>query len=291
MEWTENLKRAIAYMETHLLEEIDIEQVAAAVYVSPFYFQRGFSLMTGYSVGEYIRGRRLYLAALDALTGKDKVIDLAYRYGYQTPESFTRAFCRFHGVSPLQIRGDATKITVFLPLTVNVTIQGGNAMDYTVEKVDAIQVIGESRKFDAENAYQTVPLFWADYNKRCTSGGNPPAYQKAIEDNQIGEFGICIDGEPGDKQFRYMIAGRYQGGPVPEGMELYTLPALTWAKFRCVGPMPGALQSVNTKIFKEWLPGNPDYEVSAWLNVEWYEMGDTTAPDYESAIWIPVKHK
>lgn len=291
MEWTENLKRAIAYMETHLLEEIDIEQVAAAVYVSPFYFQRGFSLMTGYSVGEYIRGRRLYLAALDALTGKDKVIDLAYRYGYQTPESFTRAFCRFHGVSPLQIRGDTTKITVFLPLTVNVTIQGGNAMDYTVEKVDAIQVIGESRKFDAENAYQTLPLFWADYNKRCTSGANPPAYQKAIEDNQIGEFGICIDGEPGDKQFRYMIAGRYQGGPVPEGMELYTLPALTWAKFRCVGPMPGALQCVNTKIFKEWLPGNPDYEVSAWLNVEWYEMGDTTAPDYESAIWIPVKHK
>lgn len=113
MEWTESLKRSINFMENHLLEDISPDDVAAEVHISSFYLQKGFSIMTGYSIGEYIRYRRLYLAALDVIAGSAKVIDLAYRYGYDTPESFTKAFSRFHGVSPAQMKRTSNKIHTF----------------------------------------------------------------------------------------------------------------------------------------------------------------------------------
>lgn len=291
MEWTQSLKLTISYIESHLLTEMTIQEIADTVCLSPFYFQKGFRIMTGYSVGEYIRQRRLYLAALESLSGQEKVIDLAYKYGYQTPESFTKAFIRFHGVSPAQLRGNASKIKVFLPLKITVTIQGGNDMDFTVQHMDPVQVIGFEKSFSEDSSYKEIPQFWSAFSEKCTSKSNSSEVQQVIDSCMVGEFGICIDDLNDGKQFRYMIAGTYKGGPVPDGMQLYTLPAGSWAKFRCVGPMPGALQSVNTEIFKNWLPGNPDYEIAQGISVEWYSLGEMSSPDYESEIWIPVKEK
>lgn len=133
MEWVETLKRTITFLEDHLLEESAAEEAARMAAVSPFYLQRGFKLVTGCSMGEYIRNRRLYLAGLDAIAGRGKVIDLAYRYGYETPESLSKAFSRFHGVSPAQLRRNPEKITPFLPLKITLSIQGGQGMDYKAE--------------------------------------------------------------------------------------------------------------------------------------------------------------
>ena len=113
--------------------------------------------------------------------------------------------------------------------------------------------------------------------------------EKAICENGIGRFGVCID-DLGANRFKYMIAGRYKGGPVPEGMKLFTFPKLEWAKFKCFGPLPTALQDLNTKIFREWLPGNAEYEMSAGFNIEYYTKGEN-GPDYESGIWFPIKKK
>lgn len=291
MEWTQSLKRAIDYMEEHLLEDIHAGDVADTVFMSPYYFQKGFKIMTGYTVGEYIRGRRLYLAALDVARGKEKIIDIALRYGYDTPESFTKAFSRFHRVSPIQMQGDIQKIKVFLPLTISISIQGGTNMDYAVEKMDKMTVIGFDKRFSFESSYQDIPKFWDEYCEKYCQNRAKEDVQKAVEECNIGEFGVCIDDEKDETGFHYMIAGRYDGRDVPRGMTVYEIPALTWAKFRCVGPMPGALQSVNTKIFKEWLPGNPTYEIAKPINIEWYSMGDLQSTDYESGIWIPVKEK
>lgn len=291
MEWIGSLKLAINYMEKHLVENISAEEVAEAVYMSPFYFQKGFKIMTGYSVGEYIRYRRLYMAALEAIAGNEKIIDLAYKYGYDTPESFTKAFSRFHGVSPKQMQGDAKKIKIFLPLRINVSVKGGNDMDFVVEKMEGMKVIGYERSFTYETAYQEIPKFWSEFCANCMDGKNSEEIQDVIEECMIGEFGICIDENSKEKECFYMIAGKYNGGKVPEGMKVFELPALEWAKFKCTGPMPGALQAVNTQIFKEWLPGNPDYEIATGMNIEWYSKGDISAIDYESEIWIPVKKK
>lgn len=301
MEWITSLRRAVDYMEAHLLENISVADVAEEVHISAFYLQKGFKFMTGYSVSEYVRYRRLYLAALDALTGQEKVIDIAYKYGYDTPESFTKAFSRFHGVSPSQIRKDASRIQTFLPLKINVSIGGGNAMDFVVEKVENFQVIGFEREIPLESSYEDAPRFWDDFKEKYghllegkRKGRKPEGeVETAICNYRIGEYGICIDDEEKAKEgvFRYMIAGAYHGGTVPEGMSVFTFPDMEWAIFRCCGKMPVALQDVNTKIYKEWLPGNPDYERAMGADVEWYENGDVNAADYRSEIWIPVKRK
>ena len=296
MEWLTCVRTAIDYMEKHLEDDIGVQDVAERVYLSPFFLQRGFSLMTGCGIGEYIRSRRLYQAALDLRNTDEKVIDIALKYGYETPESFTKAFTRFHGATPTQVRSGAPA-NVFLPLTVNISIQGGNRMNYKITHMFPFKVIGFQREFDYETAYAQIPAFWDEICEKYAANvyaGNPPAnaYEKALVENCIGEYGVCIDDIGGGK-FRYLIAGKYSGGDVPEGMALYEFPAGEWAVFDCVGPIPDALQSVNTRIFKEWLPGNPEYELCGNANVEWYDCvnGEKTDPDYRSAIWVPVKKK
>lgn len=291
MEWISALRQAIDYMELHLTEEIGPDDVANAVHISPYYFATGFKLITGYTVKEYLRGRRLYCAALELLSEKEKVIDLALRYGYETPESFSKAFLRFHGVTPSRLSRDSTKVRPFLPLKISIQIQGGNDMDYVIESLKPFQVIGVSRRFSFESSYQEIPKFWDEHFAACQNGAYSPAALAALDACNVGEFGICIDDGQDGASFRYMIAGRYEGGPVPDGLEVYELPATTWAKFRCVGPLPGALQSVNTEIYSQWLPGNPKYEMAGQYSIEWYSCGDTSDANYESGIWMPVRKK
>ncbi len=296
MDWLESIRRSVDYMEAHLLTLQGAAEVADAVHLSPFYLQKGFKVMTGYSVAEYVRNRRLYLAALDIIAGKEKMIDLAFRYGYDTPESFSRAFSRFHGVTPTQMKTEPASLKVFLPLKIKITIQGGNKMDFYVEERDSFQVIGYERCFAFEDSYQKIPQFWSEVcgqkmKSLCAGKAPENEEEEVICSSGVGKYGICID-DMGKTGFRYLIAGDYRGGKVPEGMTVYEFPALTWAKFRCTGPMPEALQAVNTKIFSEWLPGNPEYEIAFPGNVEWYsEASDMRAADYESEIWIPVRRK
>lgn len=296
MDWLESIRKSIDYMEAHLLTLQGAKEVADAVYLSHFYLQKGFKVMTGYSCAEYIRNRRLYLAALDIIAGREKLIDLAFKYGYETPESFSRAFSRFHGATPAQVKASPARLRVFLPLKIKVTVQGGNEMDYYVEEKKAFRVIGYERRFGFETSYQEIPKFWDEVCAQKMAGlcaGKEPQNEEEeiIRSCGIGKYGICLD-DTGSTEFRYMIAGDYQGGQVPEGMTVFEFPELTWARFRCTGPMPEALQAVNTKIFSQWLPGNPEYEVAFPGNVEWYsDNPDTRATDYESEIWIPVRRK
>ena len=296
MEWLTCVRTAIEYMENHLTDDIGVEDVAKKVYLSPFFLQKGFSLMTGYGIGEYIRSRRLYLAALDLKNTDDKVIDIAFRYCYETPESFTKAFSRFHDATPSQVRGGAG-INVFLPLTIKFSVNGGDQMNYKITPMFPFKVIGFQKVFDMETAYAEIPKFWDEICEKYAYNvyqGNEPAnaYEKAIVDNCIGEYGVCID-DVGDGKFRYLVAGRYTGGEVPEGMAIYEFPRGEWAVFDCIGPLPESLQSVNTRIFREWLPGNPEFEICGNANVEWYDCvnGEKTDSDYHSAIWIPVRRK
>jgi AraC family transcriptional regulator len=270
--------------------------VAGQVFLSPFFLQRGFSLMMGYGIGEYLRNRRLYQAALDLQRTDEKVIDIALRCCYETPESYTKAFVRVHGATPTQVR-DGAKINVFLPLTIKLSIQGGHQMEYKITPMFPFKVIGFQKVFDNETAYDEIPKFWDEICEKYAAGvyaGNAPAnpYEQALMDNCIGEYGVCIDDIGGGK-FRYLVAGKYTGSDVPEGMTVYEFPRSDWAVFDCIGPIPKALQTVNTRIFREWLPGNPDYELYGNASVEWYDCvnGEKSDSDYHSAIWVPVRKK
>lgn len=297
MDWIICIKAAITYMENNLLSIQCIEDVASHVHISPMYLQKGFQILTGYSLGEYIRNRRLYLSALDIAGNKGKIIDIALEYGYETPESFTRAFTRFHGVSPTEVRKNRRLIKTFLPLSVNIVIQGGERMNFSVENMAGFKVIGFSREFSFENSYEEIPKFWNEvfvrYKAGLLTGAEPKSdVEKAVYDHRVGEFGVCVDDIGKDGKFRYMIAGRYMGGDVPEGMDVYEMPDMLWARFKCIGAMPEAMQTVNTQIWKDWLPGNNEYELAGKYNIEWYSSsGKTQDDDYQSEIWIPVKRK
>ena len=296
MEWLDCIRGAIDFMEKNLCRDISVQDVAGQVYVSPFFLQRGFSLMTGCGIGEYLRSRRLYEAALELRSTDEKIIDISLKYCYDTPESFAKAFTRFHGASPSQVRAGMSPVRVFLPMKIRITVQGGNDMECKVIKKSPFKVIGFQREFTYEKAYAEIPRFWDEIFGKYFSGicaGKAPAneLEKAAVENCIGEYGVCIDDIPGGR-FRYLIAGRYTGGNIPEGLTVYEFPEGEWAVFECTGKMPEALQSVNTRVFREWLPNNPDFAIHGNANIEWYDCkGSKDDPDYHSAIWIPVKRK
>ena len=160
MEWLTVIKDAIEYMEQNLLTVTGPEEVAKHAHISTIYLQRGFQVLTGYTLGEYIRNRRLFEAGLKLTQTDEKVIDIALEYGYETPESFTKAFTRFHGTTPIEVRRDRSKMQLFLPLHVSIKIQGGSKMNYTVEKTEAFTVIGFERLFSFETSYKEIPDFW-----------------------------------------------------------------------------------------------------------------------------------
>jgi AraC family transcriptional regulator len=291
------MQQAIAYMEAHLREEIRVEDLADAARMSPYYFQRAFQVITGYSWMEYVRDRRLYLAALTVLSGQSRIIDVAYRYGYSTPDSFTKAFSRFHGLSPVQLREHPDKLRVFLPLKISITIQGGDDMDYVVEKMAAFRLIGFSENVAMASAYQDIPVFWDAFCKKYGSllslAAKPQnETERLIAAHTIGEYGVCLDDLPDKGQFRYLIAGRCpEEAAEVKGLHSIAFPAMEWAKFRAAGPLPAAIQTLNTRIFREWMPNHPAYEISMAASIEWYGRGNVRDEAYSSEIWIPVRRR
>ena len=290
----EELERTIEYIENNLLKDIKINKLSKYVGMSSYQLQRSFQILTGYSIGEYIRNRRLYLAAVELASSKAKIIDIAYKYGYETPESFTKAFSKFHYNTPSKVKQGGSYIN-FYRIKVKIVINQGEEMNVKITPMFPIKLIGFEKEFSFETSYQEIPKFWDDIcAKHCSriyAGQEPITPEEhAIVDNCIGEYAICIDDN--SKNFKYMVAGRYAGGEVPKGMKLIELEKGDWAVFDCYGPNPKTLQDTNTKIFNEWIPNNKDYEVRANYNIEWYDCtGDMSDENYHSAIWIPVKKK
>ena len=284
MEWTKAISEAIEYIESNLTEDISAEDAARQVNISSFYFQKGFAMLCGYTVSEYIRNRRLALAAGELADGA-KVIDTAIKYCYDSPDSFAKAFYRFHGVTPSMVQKNSTMIKAFAPLKITLTLKGGYTMDYRIVKKDSFTVLGAMKKFSYENATTDIPLFWDEH------------YQKGNGKYVGGMFGVCIDGEMQDSDFDYMIADIYNPAvDIPDGFVTKTIPAFTWAVFPIKGAMPDALQDVNKKIFSEWLPALGDYDIAAGDSVEMYDdpkqyPKGTEDENYYSEIWIPVKKK
>lgn len=285
MEWMAIIGNSIQYMEDHITEDITVESVANSVGVSSFYFQKGFAMLCGFTVSEYIRNRRLALAGNDLLVTDKKIIDIAMKYGYDSPDSFTRAFTRFHGVTPTSVRKEEVLLKSFAPLKIKISLEGGYLMDYKIVKKEAFTVIANAKTFPYEGAKESVPQFWQEH------------FQSGKSAVVCGWYGINIDLEMGQENFEYLIADPYNPQKeVPEGFVTRTIPAFDWAVFPCKGPMPTALQDVNTKIYTEWLPALKQYEFAAGYCVEYYddptkyEKG-TQDENYYCEIWIPVKKK
>ena len=285
MEWAEAISEAVKYIENHITEDITMYEVADHVNISPFYFHKAFGILCGYSIAEYIRNRRMALAGEELITSGITIMELAMKYGYDSPDSFTKAFSRFHGYTPLTVRKNKTMIKTFAPLKLTISLKGGYIMDYRIVHKENFTILGTSREFSYENAKQDIPLFWQEHY----SSGNG----KYV----CGMFGINIDPQMGNEKFEYLIADVYHPSvDIPDGFEVRTIPAFTWAVFPCKGALPNSLQDVNTKIFSEWLPALQGYEFAAGYCVEMYDdvskyPNGSNDENYYSEIWIPVRKK
>lgn len=211
MDWIQGIQRAIDYVEANITEEIDFEEAARRAYSSPFHFQRVFSILCGLSLGDYIRMRRLSLAGEELSKGNAKIIDIALKYGYDTPESFSRAFTRFHGIAPSEAKHSGN-VKIFTPLSVKLNLSGGSKMDYRIEKRDAFQVVCKRKKVSkpqSANATQDITAMWQEYGADGTMGRLIACMPK----NPVmkGLLGICFSSELDAKQFPYGIGVEYDG--------------------------------------------------------------------------------
>ena len=285
MNWIEGMSEAIAYIEANLTEPLEIDQIAKRAYVSPFYFQKAFGLLCGLTVGEYIRQRRLACAGSDIVSTNNRIIEIALKYGYESPDSFTKAFSRFHGSTPTAVRKSGATIKSVAPLKLKFTLEGGYLMEYKIVEKEAFEVIGVSRRFSMEEGSTLIPKFWTEH------------FQFGKGEIICGMYGICINQNSDAKDFEYLIADKYeQGREVPHGLKTLVIPRHTWAVFPCRGPMPTAIQEVNRKIFSEWLPNCKDYDIigdydfESYDNVLEYPLGNQD-PNYYTEIWIPIRKK
>lgn len=274
----EGIRDALGYIESHLTEELDIGEIAAQAYVSPFHFQRIFSALCGFTVGEYIRSRRLSEAAAVIARTEERLIDVALRYGYESQDSFTRAFRKFHGVSPSAVRGGGVRLKTFAPMRIKFTLEGGFMMEYRIVEKPAFTLVGYGRRFKYDTSYQEIPKYWDEHS------------QSPMAKEIMGMYGLCLD-EFGKDDFEYLISDNYipQKDTLPEGCRTYTLPAGLWAVFPCRGPIVETLQAINKRIYDEWLPNNSEYRLAGNVNLEVYlEPPHENPQDDYCEIWIPV---
>ena len=289
MDWTTGIQNAINYIEEHLTEEINYDKVAEEAACSSFYFQRIFGVLCDISLGEYIRNRRLTLAGNELNVSDIKVIDIALKYGYESPESFTRAFSKFHGITPSEAKKNGSKLKSFSRLSVKITLSGGSMMDYKIVEKEAFEIIEKVEAHSIENDVnaKSIPDFW-------TKSHNDGTVKTLLENttDRTFIFGVCY-GNNSDcaKTFDYSIGAVYNPKTaVPKGFRKNIIPARTWAIFECKGAMPKAMQDMWHKITSEFFPTS-GYQPTYEMDIEAYTEGDMGESDYRSEIWIPVVKK
>ena len=294
MEWIRQLQRALEYIETHLTEEISYEDVAAHIYMSSYNFHRTFSLMAGMTATEYIRNRRLSLAAHELQTGEISVLEAALKYGYDTPESFSKAFSRFHGVTPRQAKTPGTPLRMFNPLTIKVTLDGGTIMDYRMVKREALKFWALVRPFRSESAEDptdhSIPDFWDECMQKqllCPLYANFPQGKQDL-------YGLCSPKTDDTGCFRYGIGMLLdESAPLPDeaaliaaGFTLWEAEPAEYAVFRCEGTDGDCITQAWNRFYREFLP-QTGYIQTDLTDFELYpEKGED---GLFCELWIPIE--
>jgi AraC family transcriptional regulator len=288
MEWSERMSAALDYIEENLAGEVNHAKAAHIACYSPFYFQRLFMLVSGITLAEYIRRRRLTQAAMELSFGKPKVIDVAIKYGYDSPDAFTRAFRNMHGVTPQAAREPGTTLRAFPRISFQIELKGGDVMDYRILVKPAFPAAIAARQFtnvDGQN-FKDIPEWWDEFTASLDC-----ATLTALSSNKPGVvtggvmLGVCY-GEVDTGEFYYGIAVELSEGGSPGKFEKMVIPATAWAVFGCT---LADIQDVTKHIFRDWYistgyehPGTPDLEVY---------LPEGNGEEMKCEIWAPIVKK
>ena len=278
MEWIDRLNQSLQYIEEHLTDEIDYAQLGRIACCSAYHYQRMFAYMAGIPLSEYIRRRRMSLAAVELQGGGAKIIDVAAKYGYSSPTAFNRAFQAVHGVAPSAVKSEGVSVKSHPPIAFKITIKGAEEMEYRIEKRDAFRVVGVSAPLDRdiEKNFAVIPTVWDE----ATANGTLQKLIGMMEPPLMGVLGVCACEE--SKPWRYYISVSTTKPAVD--FEEYTVPAATWAVFPGSGTIQ-SIQQLEQRIVTEWLPTS-GYEYGDAPDLEVYLNADPGDARYE--VWIPV---
>ncbi|MFF2457719.1 GyrI-like domain-containing protein [Peribacillus simplex] len=290
MDLLKNMNGAINFIEENLTNEIDFKEVSRIAYCSEYHFKRMFSFLAGIPLSEYIRRRRLTLAAFELKDNNIKVIDIAIKYGYSSPDSFARAFQHLHGITPSEARSNGHSLKSYPPMSFQLSIKGGSEMNYRMEEKEAFHIIGIKKR---------VPIIFNGVNPGIAS------MWKSLDEKTINELKNLSNVEPlgllsasanftegrmEEKGELDHYIGAATTRECPDNLTQLEVDASTWAVFEAVGPFPETLQNVWGRIYSEWFPSS-NYEQREGPEILWNENKDMTSPTFRSEIWIPVLKK
>ncbi|MDR6552634.1 helix-turn-helix domain-containing protein [Paenibacillus qinlingensis] len=282
MDWLERMNSAIAYIETNLADEISYDKIAQIACCSTYHFQRMFPFITGVSLSEYIRRRRLTLAAFDLQTTNAKVIDVAMKYGYDSPEAFSRAFKNLHGIIPISARDKGVTLKAYPRMSFHISIKGDIEMNYRIESKGSFEMFGASGLInsDPQKVYEEV----AQFRQQCDVDGSVEGMNKLLGRFSNTILHAALYDHTGTS-LRYMVSYFLPKGiELPDRFTKLFVPELTWAIF----PEPQCdLIKLWGRIYSEWFPTS-EYEQVEGPS---FEMYYGTAGQVTGEIWIPVKKK
>jgi AraC family transcriptional regulator len=290
MEWSERMNAAVNYIEDNLTGEVDFEKAADQACCSLFHFQRMFYAIIGVTPAEYTRRRRLTLAARELTTNGSKVIDVALKYGYDSPEAFSRAFRKLHGIAPLSARTLGTKLATCARVSFHIEIKGDNDMDYKLVEVPAFDLVGTSHTFNVSNGeiYREGTKVWTKYVAT-------KEYQ-TLWDLNCGKWGP-VSGAP--LMSVYLANENGTWDPIVnafgvervdemdmKGFRIFHIPVATYAEFNCT---IATSTETNKRIYSEWFPST-GYEHDTKPDIEAY-FQVAFSPVVNVRWWVPVVKK
>ena len=280
-----NLNQAMDYIEEHLTEEVSFDELAKKTGISVYHFKRTFSFMAGMSLAEYIKKRRLAEANLALLAG-EKVTDVAFKYGYQSIEGFSRAFRDWSGQAPSEVMKTQIQKT-FPKFSFYIDIKGGQSMDVKLIEKPAFQIVGVSQK---------VPLQYQGENQAIMELAQRITPQQRAEMHTFDDVyphqvvNASFDFQEGRTteggEMTHMIGFATLQENIYEDLEQLSVPAHTWAVFPNEGPFPQTLQETWARIFSEWLPSS-GYQVVAAPEISFTQYQGPAEAKY-SEIWLAV---
>ena len=293
MDWPDRMDCAMDYIEENLAGNIDFAQAAKMACCSTYHFQRMFSFITGTPLSEYIRRRKLTTAAYELQNTNAKVIDIAFRFGYESSEAFSRAFHKLHGVLPTYARKKGVILKVYPRLSFHISIRGDTEMNYRIEEKEAFEVFGlelQTNVIDGQ-CYKDIPAFW----EACEMDGQCVALAKVAgkKPNELLDAGVTYDHNP-NGNMKYMIGCIKTPDANPGGYTVLSIPKQTWAIFSVIweNSEQGTknIHDIWKRIYSEWFPSSHyEHAPKCDLDMELY-YGDREA-NYGVEIWIPVIQK
>lgn len=283
MDWIKHFNEAICYIEEHITEDIDYNQIAKVACCSTYHFQRMFAYMANIPLSEYIRRRRMTLAAVELQGGNVKIIDVALKYGYASPTAFNRAFRSVHGMAPSELRKGDVQVKSFLPISFKITIKGVEEMNYRIAEKEAFRIVGvsEPMEHDIEKNFAVIPQVW----NKAAMNGTIPKLLSMMNGEPKGVLGVSACYEQDNWKYFIAVASDMAA---EETLDEYIIPAFKWAIFSGEGPCPQAIQELEQRIITEWLP-NSAYEYDNGPDIEVYLNEDKQNAKFE--VWVPVTKK